>query len=216
MMCLSYVTKFCNTLELIRNDQGWRFKDGSSKKFPSGFTMPKGAEELFGPKKQEKKPEVQSSNTSSNAPVQQKKVVAPSTAVKPVPESAEQQRIKAALAKATDTGGARNVQGVTVTDLKIGIGAEAHRGRRVTVHYIGKLKTNGKIFDQSVGKKPFQFGLGFGEVIAGWDIGVNGMKVGGKRNLVIPPQLAYGRSGAPPTIPPNATLVFDVQLLSVK
>lgn len=180
--------------------------------------MPKGAEELFGPKKQEAKPdakpEVQRSNTSS-APVKQKNSApAPAKGGASPVVSAEQQRIKAALAAVTDTGGARNVQGVTVKDIKVGTGAEAHRGRRVSVHYVGKLKTNGRIFDQS--KKPFQFGLGFGEVIAGWDIGVNGMKVGGKRNLEIPPQLAYGKSGAPPTIPPNSTLVFDVQLLGVK
>ncbi|CAM9638741.1 unnamed protein product [Ectocarpus fasciculatus] len=101
-----------------------------------------------------------------------------------------------------------------VKDIKVGTGAEATRGRRVSVHYVGKLKTNGRVFDSS--KKPFQFGLGFGEVISGWEFGVVGMKVGGKRNLVIPPQLAYGKSGAPPTIPPNSTLVFDVQLVGVK
>ena len=83
------------------------------------------------------------------------------------------------------------------------------------VHYTGRLKTTNKVFDSSIGKRPFTFRLGRGEVIKGWDIGVQGMREGGKRKLTIPPQMAYGRSGAPPTIPGNATLVFDVQLLEV-
>jgi FK506-binding nuclear protein len=155
----------------------------------------------------EKKAETQKIATPISAKAKPK----PST---PVAASADQQRNMAALAAKNDAaGGGRNVQGILIKDVVIGQGAEAHRGRRVTVHYVGKLK-NGKVFDSS--KKPFQFGLGVGEVIAGWDIGVNGMKVGGKRNLIVPPQMAYGKAGAPPTIPSNATLVFDVQLLSVK
>jgi FKBP-type peptidyl-prolyl cis-trans isomerase len=159
-------------------------------------------------KKKEKTPEVQKSGTSAFEPEK----AAPASKAKPAP-TADQQRSKAALAAQADSG-SRTVQGITMKDIKVGKGAEATRGRRVSVHYVGKLKTNGRIFDQS--KKPFQFGLGCGEVITGWDLGVSGMKVGGKRNLIIPPQMAYGKSGAPPTIPPNATLVFDVELLSVK
>lgn len=106
------------------------------------------------------------------------------------------------------------MQGVLITDSVIGTGARAQRGHRVKVHYVGKLKSNGRVFDKS--KKPFAFTLGRGEVIRGWDIGVEGMQIGGKRNLVIPAHLAYGKSGAPPTIPPNATLVFDVQLLETR
>ena len=98
--------------------------------------------------------------------------------------------------------------GVELTDLVVGRGAQADRGRKVNVKYVGTL-TTGKRFD--AGKIGFR--LGAGEVIKGWDTGVAGMKVGGKRTLRIPPQLAYGKRGAPPTIPPNATLLFDVELL---
>jgi len=102
--------------------------------------------------------------------------------------------------------------GLTVETIKAGAGATATSGKKVRVHYTGRL-TNGKIFDKSRGA-PFEFRLGAGEVIAGWDHGVAGMKVGEKRKLTIPPQLAYGARGAPPDIPKNATLEFDVELVS--
>lgn len=112
-------------------------------------------------------------------------------------------------------GAERKVQGVTIEDLKIGTGdVKSKTGDRIKMHYVGKLKTNGKIFDSSV-KKPFVFRLGRGEVIPGWDIGCQGMTVGGKRKLTIPPEKAYGKAGAPPTIPSNATLVFEVQLVEI-
>jgi FKBP-type peptidyl-prolyl cis-trans isomerase len=99
--------------------------------------------------------------------------------------------------------------------LKAGEGTEAKSGDRVTVHYVGTL-TDGKKFDSSRDRgKGFQFTLGKGEVIKGWDQGVVGMKVGGKRRLRIPPELAYGEHGSPPTIPPNAGLVFDIELVSI-
>jgi FKBP-type peptidyl-prolyl cis-trans isomerase len=98
-------------------------------------------------------------------------------------------------------------------DARVGTGAEAIAGKRVTVHYTGWL-ANGKKFDSSKGGPPFAFRLGAGEVIAGWDQGVAGMKVGGVRKLIIPPSLGYGASGDGP-IPPNATLVFEVELLGV-
>jgi FKBP-type peptidyl-prolyl cis-trans isomerase len=105
--------------------------------------------------------------------------------------------------------------GLKYWDIKAGTGPEATAGHRVKVNYAGWL-TNGKLFDTSVGKTPFEFNLGGGEVIKGWDEGVQGMKVGGIRQLRIPPELGYGNRGAGGVIPPGATLVFDVQLLGVQ
>ncbi len=100
-------------------------------------------------------------------------------------------------------------------DLKAGTGAEAVAGKTVSVHYTGWL-TNGQKFDSSLDRgQPFEFKLGAGQVIPGWDQGVQGMKVGGKRKLTIPPAMGYGERGAGP-IPPNSTLVFEVELLGVK
>jgi len=101
-----------------------------------------------------------------------------------------------------------------VEELVKGGGPEAVRGKTVEVHYTGWL-TDGTQFDSSVGGSPFSFRLGAGEVIEGWDRGVAGMRVGGKRKLTLPPELGYGSAGAPPQIPGNATLVFEVELLAV-
>jgi peptidylprolyl isomerase len=106
--------------------------------------------------------------------------------------------------------------GLWYTDVATGQGAEAEPGRTVRVHYTGWLP-NGKKFDSSRDRgEPFAFTLGAGQVIPGWDEGVKGMKVGGRRKLVLPPQLAYGDAGAPPDIPPAATLVFDVEVLDIR
>jgi len=109
--------------------------------------------------------------------------------------------------------------GLKYTDSKVGDGAIATSGHKVSVHYTGWLSNNGekgKKFDSSVDRgQPFSFGLGARQVIRGWDEGVAGMKVGGKRTLVIPPDLGYGAQGAGGVIPPNATLIFDVELLKV-
>jgi FKBP-type peptidyl-prolyl cis-trans isomerase FkpA len=106
--------------------------------------------------------------------------------------------------------------GLRYQDLSQGQGPEARAGKTVSVHYTGWLP-NGEKFDSSRDRnQPFGFTLGAGQVIAGWDEGVAGMKVGGRRKLVVPPDLAYGTAGAPPDIPPGATLVFEVELLDVR
>ena len=107
--------------------------------------------------------------------------------------------------------------GLMIEEVKAGDGALAAKGKTVSVHYTGKL-TNGTKFDSSLDRgQPIEFVLGAGMVIKGWDQGIDGMKVGGKRKLTIPPELAYGARGTPGgPIPPNATLVFDVELVAVK
>ena len=106
--------------------------------------------------------------------------------------------------------------GLKYVDEVVGTGAAPTRGKQVTVHYTGTLE-NGTKFDSSVDRKqPFKFIIGVGQVIKGWDEGVMSMKVGGKRKLVIPANLGYGARGAGGVIPPNATLLFDVELLDVQ
>ena len=110
--------------------------------------------------------------------------------------------------------------GLQIIDTKVGTGASPRPNQTVVVHYTGWLYVNGakgKKFDSSVDRnEPFEFPVGAGRVIRGWDEGVGSMKVGGKRTLIIPPQLGYGASGAGGVIPPNATLIFDVELLGLK
>jgi FKBP-type peptidyl-prolyl cis-trans isomerase FkpA len=111
-----------------------------------------------------------------------------------------------------------SVPEMRVIDRKVGSGPEAVDRAVVTVHYTGWLYqggNKGKQFDSSRGSKPFSFTLGAGEVITGWDEGVRGMKVGGVRELIIPPEKGYGAQGSPPDIPPNSTLFFEVELLRV-
>lgn len=104
-------------------------------------------------------------------------------------------------------------------DLVVGTGDQATSGSVVTAHYTGWLYSNGhrgNKFDSSLGGDPFDFTLGAGEVIEGWDRGIEGMKVGGKRELIIPPEMGYGAPGYPPDIPPNSALIFEVELLAVQ
>ena len=107
--------------------------------------------------------------------------------------------------------------GLLIEDLVIGDGSEAKDYNKVVVNYTGKLE-DGSVFDSSLnpGRSPFTFTLGAGSVIKGWDQGLKDMKVGGKRKLTIPPELAYGSNGAGSAVPPNATLIFEVELLEVE
>ena len=130
--------------------------------------------------------------------------------------------LAAACSQSSPSGGGGGGQQVTTpsglkyTDVVVGTGAEAKTGQTAVVHYTGWL-TDGKKFDSSKDRgQPFSFPLGRGQVIKGWDEGVVGMKVGGKRELMIPPDLGYGARGAGGVIPPNATLKFEVELLDLK
>jgi FKBP-type peptidyl-prolyl cis-trans isomerase len=123
------------------------------------------------------------------------------------------------LLRGNSTGGSevRTASGLRYADEVVGTGAEAQVGQKVSVNYTGLLESGTK-FDSSLdpGKKPLEFTLGGRDMIKGFDEGVRGMKVGGRRKLIIPPNLGYGPAGKPPTIPGNATLVFEVELLGIK
>ena len=129
--------------------------------------------------------------------------------------SRESRETRQRLADEAEQAKSKIMENFKIKDIIVGNGAEARNGDAVTVNYTGTLD-DGKKFDSSYDRnEPFPFNLGAGDVIKGWDLGVAGMKVGGKRELTIPPELGYGPAGYPPVIPQNATLHFTVELLSV-
>lgn len=144
------------------------------------------------------------------------------TAAQPETSATSGESAPAAAQPAAATGSTAGASKLTVTDAHVGDGAEAKAGQTVEVHYTGWLydagqpENKGQKFDSSVDRgETFKFQLGAGRVIRGWDEGVQGMKVKGKRTLVIPPDMGYGAQGAGGVIPPNATLIFDVELINV-
>jgi peptidylprolyl isomerase len=138
-----------------------------------------------------------------------------STAAAESTPATKESSAKKSKPKVTVPQGAPSQQ-LEVKELEVGSGAEAKSGDKITVQYVGVVYKGGKEFDASWDRgEPFSFTLGTGEVIPGWDGGIEGMKVGGRRELIIPPELAYGETGYPPAIAPNETLVFVIDLLEV-
>jgi FKBP-type peptidyl-prolyl cis-trans isomerase len=129
-------------------------------------------------------------------------------------QTAQSAQTQPAQQPSTPPAAAPSVTKLQIKDVKVGKGAAAKSGDNVTVNYTGWLE-DGTKFDSSIGRAPFAFQLGAGVVIPGWDQGVVGMKVGGKRILVIPPDLGYGAQGSPPVIPANAVLKFEVDMLTI-
>jgi FK506-binding nuclear protein len=162
------------------------------------------------PKKTEKK------ETPKKEEPKSAKKEEPKSAKKEEPKSAKKEEPKVEKKPEAKTPSkVQHPSGLIIEDQIVGNGPKAKAGKKVAVRYIGKLM-NGKVFDSNTKGAPFTFKLGKGDVIKGWDIGVQGMNVGGTRKLTIPAQLAYGSRGAPPDIPKNATLQFEVKLLEVK
>lgn len=212
---------------------GWKFLDGSSNKIdPSKSNLiPKDAtsnsnnlSKESGNKRKGSNEESDDANATtkiaskdSNKKTKQEDTKK-ATPIKPIVPSkavvSESERNKQLVANIVQNQ-TKTTNGILIEDLAVGKGSViATSGHRLKMYYVGKLKTTNKVFDSAT-KKPFSFRLGRGEVIKGWDIGVAGMREGGKRRLTIPPEKAYGRSGAPPAIPGNATLVFEVTLLQI-
>lgn len=138
----------------------------------------------------------------------------PTPSATPPAKAADKKANNAKSSEKSGAAGVTNIQGIEVDDRKLGSGPVAKKGSRIEMRYIGKLES-GKVFDSNKKGKPFSFKLGMGEVIKGWDLGVAGISVGGERRLIIPAHHGYGKKGAPPDIPPNSKLIFDIKCLSV-
>ncbi|KAG2490536.1 hypothetical protein HYH03_010930 [Edaphochlamys debaryana] len=196
-------------------------QQAGSKRPAEGGQQPEVKKQATGQQQQPAKGKAEA-KAEAKQPQQQTPKQEPKPAQQQTPKTAPPgKQAPKAEAEAPRTTGKKSIRthpnGFTVEDVALGPphAKLAKPGNKVGVRYTGRLKSNGKVFDKSTGK-PFQFRLGVGEVIKGWDLGVEGMRVGDKRRLTIPPQLAYGTSGVKGTIPPNATLEFDVELVDVK
>jgi len=206
---------------------GWKFIDGSSNKLAAGANIPLSTEQqqaLSEKNRSDKKRKYEEKDALREAEVRKVNEADKKQKVKALLEKEEKKvspavqgntkAASASAAAAAGTGATKTVEGVIIQTVRSSpAGTVATKGKRIKMHYIGKLQKNGKVFDSS--DKPFTFRLGAGEVIRGWDIGIHGMRVGEKRMLTIPPEKGYGRAGAGPKIPPNATLIFDVTCIDV-
>ncbi|KAK9766572.1 peptidylprolyl isomerase fpr3 [Basidiobolus ranarum] len=177
--------------------------------------QPNGVAKEEAPKKKSKEEKVEVKQTKKTEAPKPKAEAKKAEAAKPKVEEKKAEKKKQEKPVKDEPSTRTLPGGLVIEDKTVGSGVAAKRGNRIGMRYIGRL-TNGKIFDQNTSGKPFWFRLGAGEVISGWDKGIAGMKAGGERKLTIPAALAYGSRGAPPDIPGNATLVFEVKLVQIK
>lgn len=208
---------------------GWKFTDGSSNKLKAGLKIPVEMQPIRNLKRklkeddskveviEEKKNKKQQTTLSLKGKPDGKALYKQflCNQVKKDVKSSDQLRNSAMLHSLQSSSSSSSIsQGVKIEDVIVGSGRKVTNGDRVKVGYVGRLKLTNKVFDSSL-NKPFVFRVGRGEVIKGWDIGIQDMKVGGKRILTIPPEKAYGKTGAPPKIPSNAVLVFELSLTAI-
>lgn len=196
---------------------GWKFTDGSSNKLKAGLKIPVEMQPIRNLKRKLKEDDskVEVIEEKKNKKQQTTLSLKGKPDVKKDVKSSDQLRNSAMLHSLQSSSSSSSIsQGVKIEDVIVGSGRKVTNGDRVKVGYVGRLKLTNKVFDSSL-NKPFVFRVGRGEVIKGWDIGIQDMKVGGKRILTIPPEKAYGKTGAPPKIPSNAVLVFELSLTAI-